>query len=207
MNDFWNLIGERSNASGERRDELERAIWSRWGRTCAVLVSDMARFSRLTRDHGVLHFLTMIHRMAVACRPAIERHRGHLVKAVADNLFVTFPTVADALKGGVAMIEAVRAEGRGRPDAEQIWLGIGIAHGEILDIDGQEMFGDAVNIASKLGEDTANEGDILVTAEAAADVRAPAGFRLEARRTRVSAMELDYFALVSDWPRAAGGDR
>ena len=193
-------------ASGDQREALERAIWTKWGRTCAVLVSDMARFSRITRDHGVLHFLTMIHRMVAACRPAVERHHGHLVKSVADNLFVTFPTVADALDGALAMFEAVRAEGYTRPDAEQIWLAVGIAHGAILDVEGREIFGDAVNIASKLGEDTANEGDILVTAEAAADVRAPSGFRLEARRTRVSAMELDYCALVRAWPREAGGD-
>jgi class 3 adenylate cyclase len=94
----------------------------------------------------------------------------------------------------------VRDEGRGRPDAEQIWLAIGIAHGRILDLGGADIFGDAVNIASKLGEDTANEGDILVTADAAAQVDPPPGFRFEARRTRISALELDYYALIS--PRA-----
>jgi class 3 adenylate cyclase len=194
--DFWQLVRQRAAANGEQREDLERAIWARWGRTCAVLVSDMARFSRITRDHGVLHFLAMIDRMAATCRPAIEGHGGQLIKGVADNLFATFPSVQQAVDAGVAMLAAARAEGRGRPDAEQIWLGIGIAHGLILELGGQEIFGDAVNIASKLGEDTANEGDILVTAEAAVQARPPDGFRFEARRTRISSMELDYQALI-----------
>jgi adenylate cyclase len=204
--EFWRRIGERTNASGEPREQVEREIWERWGRSCAVLVSDMARFSRITRDHGVLHFLTMIHRMVQACQPAIAGHGGHLVKGVADNLFVTFPTVQQAVDGALAMFDATRAEGRSRSDAEQIWLGVGIAYGAILDVDGREIFGDAVNIASKLGEDVATENDVLVSADAARDVTAPRGFRFEARRARLSAMELDYYALVTAWPREGSGD-
>ena len=205
--EFWRRIGERTRASGEEREQVEREIWERWGRSCAVLVSDMSRFSRITRDHGVLHFLTMIHRMGQACRPAIASHGGHLVKGVADNLFVTFPTVQQAVDGALAMFDAVRAEGRARPDAEQIWLGVGIGYGAILDVEGREIFGDAVNIASKLGEDVANENDVLVSADAAREAVAPHGFRFEARRARLSAMELDYYALVRAWPTEGSGDR
>ena len=43
--EFWRLIGERSVATGDQREALERTIWAKWGRTCAVLVSDMAHAS------------------------------------------------------------------------------------------------------------------------------------------------------------------
>lgn len=198
LEEFTELIARRAQAQAQEQRQLDAQIWGRWGRECTVMVTDMARFSRITRDHGIVHFLAMIHRMRTTCAAVVEAHGGHLVKAEADNLYLTFDAPQQALDAAVALSRAVREESRGRPDAEQIWLAIGIAHGQILDVDGQEFYGDAVNLASKLGEDTATGGDILITAEAAEDVTAPAGFRLETRHTRVSAMELEYRALVDD---------
>jgi class 3 adenylate cyclase len=195
---FRRLIAQRAEAVDEnQRQELDERIWERFGALRTVMVTDIARFSRITRDHGIVHFLTMIHRTQTACTPVLERAGGRLVKAVADNLYVTFDAPQQAFDAGMAMAEAVRADGRGRPDAEQVWLAIGIAQGRILEIDGEDFYGDAVNLASKLGEDTATGGEILVTADAAAGLDVPPGFRLETRHTRVSALELEYRALVS----------
>lgn len=196
LQDFRRLIAERSDASAEQRAELDARIWARWGSERTVMVTDMARFSRITRDHGIVHFLTMIHRMQTVCSGVLHEHGGTLVKAEADNLYASFDSAQQALDAAVAMAAAVRVDGRGRPDSEQVWLGIGIASGRILDIDGDDFFGDAVNLASKLGEDTATGGDILIATEAAVGVQTPEGFRFETRRTQISAMELEYRALV-----------
>ena len=51
---------------------------------------------------------------------------------------------------------------RRRPE-EQILLCLGIGYGRILRIGDEEIFGAEVNAASKLGEDIAGPGEILIT--------------------------------------------
>ena len=51
-----------------------------------------------------------------------------------------------------------------RPRAEHVLLGVGIGYGEVLRIGDTDVFGTEVNAAAKLGEDTAQAGEILLTA-------------------------------------------
>jgi class 3 adenylate cyclase len=51
----------------------------------------------------------------------------------------------------------------GVPPEEQILLGVGLGFGDMLQIGEEDVFGAEVNAASKLGEDIAKGGDILVT--------------------------------------------
>jgi class 3 adenylate cyclase len=66
---------------------------------------------------------------------------------------------------------SVRAN-EGRAPEERILLCVGIGYGAMLRIGDDDVFGAEVNAASKLGEDTAGAGEILVTegARAAAGV-------------------------------------
>jgi class 3 adenylate cyclase len=46
---------------------------------------------------------------------------------------------------------------------EQILLCIGLGYGDVLRVGATELWGAEVNAASKLGEDTAKSGEILIT--------------------------------------------
>ena len=50
-----------------------------------------------------------------------------------------------------------------RPPEEQIVLCVGLGFGTLLKIGDDDVFGHEVNLASKLGEDTAEASEILVT--------------------------------------------
>ena len=52
-----------------------------------------------------------------------------------------------------------------RPPEEHVLLGLGLSSGTVLRIAGDDVFGEAVNSASKLREDTSGPWDILVTQE------------------------------------------
>ncbi|MBI3268169.1 MAG: hypothetical protein HYZ53_04045 [Planctomycetes bacterium] len=43
-------------------------------------------------------------------------------------------------------------------------MGIGLGYGPVIDLD-DDLWGNAVNTASKLGEDTSEPGEILITEE------------------------------------------
>jgi adenylate cyclase len=72
-----------------------------------------------------------------------------------------------------------------------IRVGIGIDYGEVLLIGGPDYFGMAVNRASKLGEDVANSGEILITKTAFDILPADAGIEAKPLELSISGLKLD----------------
>jgi class 3 adenylate cyclase len=60
---------------------------------------------------------------------------------------------------------------RARPEDERFHFSYGIGYGEVLDLE-DDVFGLEVNLASKLGEDLARPGQVLLTPAAAAGLDA-----------------------------------
>src|SRR6185436_20442395 len=73
------LLSER-NQYPERAPAIDRHLREAFARTVAVLVLDMCGFSRLTIEHGIIHYLAMIHQMQEAARPAVTGNGGVVIK-------------------------------------------------------------------------------------------------------------------------------
>lgn len=164
------LLLEFSRADDDAtRRRIEADIWRQYGAERTVLVLDMSGFSLLTRRHGVVHYLSMVRRMHDTVRPLVHEFGGAVVKFEADNAFAVFPGPDAAVRAASAIHAAVATENADYAAEFGIQLSSGIDHGRILLIEGQDFFGDAVNVASKLGEDLAQAGEILVS-QAAIDL-------------------------------------
>jgi adenylate cyclase len=161
------------NEHPESLAEIDELIWQRFGRTQAILVLDMCGFSRLTMRYGITHFLAMIRRLGLLVRPVVAARGGRVVKAEADNLFAVFDDVPGALAAARAIQERLAAANVFLPDDWDLHAGIGIGYGPVLLVGDGDLFGSEMNIASKLGEDVAGRGDILLSAEARAQLPAP----------------------------------
>lgn len=195
--EFRALLQQRLAApDANARARIDEEIRSRWERPRAVLISDMSGFSRITRQEGILHFLGMIVRMQAICGPIIEDHDGKLVKVVADNLFACFATAQAATLAAIEMQRACLAASTDLREDHRVELGIGIAAGPILDLDGEDFYGDPVNVAAKLGEDIADGGDLLVSRDTAAQVQLPAQWTATPHACRISNVDIEYVALV-----------
>lgn len=145
---------------------LECRLWRRFGRKGAAFVLDMSGTSRAVRERGIVPLLLRIRRMQRLGVPIIERHNGELVKAEADNLFAFFRHVRSAVDAAIDMQRALAADNGDRAPAWKIEACIGIAQGRALVLPSQDLFGDCVNIAAKLGEDLAQPNEILVALQA-----------------------------------------
>lgn len=150
----------------ERRDAVIARIERDFARDCAVLVLDTSGFTRTTRKHGIYAFLLMVHQMKRLARPIVEAHDGNVVKEEADNLFCLFATCAAAVSAAHGIIAALGDANPGLPEDLRLYASIGIAHGRVLDLAGEDLYGDAVNLACKLGEDIAQKGEILIAEQA-----------------------------------------
>jgi len=85
------LLSDYSTENDDgRRRTIESDIWETFGKTGAVMVLDMSGFSVVTRDHGIVYYMSLIYRMQQAVKPAIHKHNGTIVKFEADNCFASF---------------------------------------------------------------------------------------------------------------------
>jgi adenylate cyclase len=170
--------------STEERNSIEKTLWSDYGAEYAVFVLDMSGFSMLTRKYGIVHYLSMVRRMQLTTEPIVKSYNGFMIKYEADNCFAVFPEPLSAVNAAIAMQHAFRAANLLTSDDLDIRISCGIDFGNILIIGHEDCFGDPVNRASKIGEDLAAAGEILITQEAMQMIPEEAG--IKARELSVS---------------------
>lgn len=142
---------------------LDREIWQTFGQKWAIVFTDLAGFSRLVAEYGIIHFLQNIYESQRIFEPAIESHHGQVIKVEGDSMLILFKDPKEAVTCTIEMQKAAKSYNADKGDEDKILLCAGIGYGDILYFEGQEVFGTEVNAASKLGEDTAKAWEILVT--------------------------------------------
>jgi class 3 adenylate cyclase len=150
------------NRYPERADQIDRELVAAFQRRRAILALDMCGFSRLTHTHGTLFYLSMIVQMEEAATPPVRSNRGRVVKQEADNLYAVFDTPIDALEAALDINLAIRAANSVVSGERDICVSIGVGYGDVLDL-GDDLFGDEMNVACRLGEDLAGPGEVLLT--------------------------------------------
>jgi class 3 adenylate cyclase len=157
-----------------------------------MLVLDMVGFSRLTLEHGIIHYLAMNHQMVEAATPAVNANGGRVIKQDADNIFAIFDNPTRALEAARDILRAFDAVNTVTPIERHLHGSVGIGYGQTLVIDDSDLFGPEMNLASKLGEDLAGENKILLTASAYEAL--PAGrYVFAPLRFSIGGMEIDCF--------------
>jgi TolB-like protein/class 3 adenylate cyclase len=130
-------------------------------RLTAILAADVIGYSRLmgAEEEGTLAALKAIRRELVD--PRIVEHRGRIVKTTGDGLLVEFASVVDAVRCAVDVQREMAERNIGVPAETRIEFRVGINLGDIIS-DGDDIFGDGVNIAARL-ETLAEPGGICVS--------------------------------------------
>lgn len=122
-------------------------------RLAAVLSLDVVGYSALMEKSatGALDDLNRIFRSAV--RPAVDQFGGRVVKLMGDGALVEFPTAGGAILA-THQIQTSLAD-------SEVCLRAGVHVGDVT-VEGQDIFGDAVNIAARLQAE-ARSGDGLIS--------------------------------------------
>ena len=182
----------------ERPDEQTRIrnrIWEQFGACGATFISDMANFSSTSRKLGVCHFLKLIYRARLTIAPIITAHNGTLLKYDADNCYAYFASTDDAIQASLDINAELFLANQSLDLSDHIYLSVGIDYGDLLLVGSEDFYGDPVNTASKLGEDLAVKGEVLVTERAIAESGYVAPENVERMVARVSDIEISYLRL------------
>jgi class 3 adenylate cyclase len=193
---FHNLLLNFSQAETmEERQNIESSLWDEFGAEYAVFVLDMSGFSLLTRKYGIVHYLSMVRRMQMTTEPIVKSYGGSMIKYEADNCFAVFPDPLAAVHAAIAMQHAFGAENLLTSEDLDIHISCGIDYGKILVVGHEDCFGDPVNRASKMGEDLAVAGEILVTREAMQMIPVTAGIKSREMNVSISGITIPAFLI------------
>jgi adenylate cyclase len=177
----------------DRGSELEARIEEAFVQERAVMVLDMSGFSRTTQARGIVAFLLVTRRLRQLAVPILARSGGAVVKSEADNLFCLFNAVTDAVAASREIIKGLDAANVALSKDQELYVSIGIGWGRIMLIGEDDLMGNEVNLASKLGEDVGGYGEILLTEAARSQLSADTD--VEERMVSVSGLELRHYAV------------
>jgi adenylate cyclase len=132
-------------------------------RLAAILAADVVGYTALMGEDesGTLRRLTELRQRLL--EPLIAKHHGRVVKLMGDGLLIEFASVVDAVTCATAWQRGV-----GDEDPE-LKFRIGINLGDVI-VEGEDIHGDGVNIASRL-EGLAEPGGICLSDDAYRQVR------------------------------------
>lgn len=127
----------------------------------AIIAADMVGFSRQMQSDevGTLERLKQVHAELIA--PQIAERGGRIFKMMGDGFLAEFGSAINALNCAVAIQRAIGVRNATLDTDRQTVFRIGINIGDII-IEGDDIFGDGVNIAARL-EPLAEPGGIVVS--------------------------------------------
>ena len=137
--------------------------------------------------------------------PAVAAHNGRIVKLMGDGVMVEFASVVDAVNCALSVQRSGELSSDGEAPEQPIVLRVGINLGDVI-IEGDDIYGDGVNIAARL-EPLAEPGGICVSSI----VNESVGNRIDVRFTDagdVSVKNIDRPIRVWKWhPGGANAGR
>ena len=176
----------------------EREILERYQDDCAVLVLDCSGFTRITQSKGIIHFLSLVVAMRDLVKPLFPAHDALAWWHEADNLFAIFPTAWQALRAALAAQRAMQEANLVREPYSRLDVCIGLGSGKLLRIGTEDIYGDQMNLACKLGEDVAHGREILITDDFYVEVKDREEFQLlrfVPKQIRASDVEIRYYSV------------
>lgn len=152
--------------SGRPIEEVEKDLWNIYGCKRAVLAMDSSGFSRISESHGVAYFLSALMKARKVIEAVLKEFHCLHYRFEADNLHADFESPTEALRAALSINEALKMAQIPISDNEYFRVCVGIGYGELLMAGREGVYGNEMNRASRLGEDTAKPREILLTEEA-----------------------------------------
>ncbi|MCZ6470248.1 MAG: winged helix-turn-helix domain-containing protein [Gammaproteobacteria bacterium] len=126
----------------------------------AIFYADVAGYSRLTgEDEDRTHRQLRTNMKSIS--DEIDRFQGRVIHYAGDAVLAEFETPSNALHCALEVQQHIASVNAHLPESQRVLFRIGVNLGEVI-VDGEEIYGDGVNIAARL-ESLAQPGGICVS--------------------------------------------
>jgi adenylate cyclase len=127
----------------------------------AIVAADVVGYSRLMgRDESWTLARLRKHR-AEHLNPVLTKYGGRLVKLTGDGALIEFGSAVDALSAAIEFQQAMAEVNADRSADTALVFRMGLHLGDLI-VDGDDLYGDGVNVAARL-EGEAPAGGILIS--------------------------------------------
>ncbi|HYZ39865.1 MAG TPA: adenylate/guanylate cyclase domain-containing protein [Stellaceae bacterium] len=114
----------------------------------AIFAADVAEYSRLMGLDEV-GTLRRLQAYRVILDRLIGAHHGRIFNTAGDSVVADFASAVEAVECAIAVQQEIDRENENRPAGERMRFRIGVHLGDVI-VDGDNLFGDGVNIAARL---------------------------------------------------------
>ena len=138
-------------------------------RLAAILVADVVGYSRLMGEDEAGTLVRLKECRESIIDPSIARHDGRIVKTMGDGVLVEYGSAVDAVESALEIQAAMVERNDGVSESNRMAFRVGINIGDVI-IDGDDIHGDGVNVASRL-EGLSEPGGVCISNDVLRQVR------------------------------------
>jgi adenylate cyclase len=118
-------------------------------RLAAIVSADVVGYSRLMGVDETGTLAALRNHRAELIDGKIDQHGGRIVKTMGDGLLLEFPSVVDATQCVIDVQQAMAKRNEEVDEDKRIVFRIGVHLGDLV-VEGDDIFGDGINIAARL---------------------------------------------------------
>ncbi len=139
-------------------------------KVAAILVADIAGYSRLTRADEERTLARLRTLRSDLFDPAIAVHNGRLVKRTGDGAVVEFRSVVEAVRCAIEVQSGIAERNTGLDPDKRIEVRVGVHLGDVVEEADGDLMGDGVNVAARL-QSIGEPGGVCLSSAAYEQVR------------------------------------